>query len=622
MSNNKFIIILILTAATCRLLAQSGIKELTEADDLFAKEAYSSAVPRYLDLLKNDSLNILLNYKIGVCYLNSRSQKLKAIEYLVKGGGTGSPAMTHKFLGDAYQIANKYELALKCYEKFKKLYVKSQPKDQSIIEEVNWKIDMCKIGKALQAIDTGKVILNPENIHYSSSFSRDQSTMTYTFQRADVKNKTSEDSRYFEEIHIPKTGAARFNNIIDTATNINEATVASSVDGQIVLTYRNDKGQANLYITRLIGNQWTPPEKINKSINLTGWEPNEFISADGHTLYFASDRPGGFGKNDIYVCKKLSTGEWGKASNLGPAINTPYDDEAPFIYSNGRTLFFSSNKHKQSCCFDVFTSTLSNEGTWTEPIKVGYPIKTNADSPLYAATTAAATKAALYEGKDLYRATFIDQNKTPFTILKGKVIDASGKLSRSVKITVTDNETGEISGVYTAHYKTGDYVIILPPGRNNNITYESNNCLFQSENIDMIKKNTDYEIYKAIQISPLTTGSKIVLNNIFFDFDRSSLRPVSNVELKNLFDLLSKESDIVIELSYMINLKENNKYNEKLSLQRAQEVANYLTGKGIHKERVLVKEFKYIKPKGKPEKKYTTEESLSDRLELKIIDIK
>lgn len=590
--------------------SQTESKELEEVNDLFSNERFSAALPYYLHFLKNEPYSSDLNYKAGICYLNSRSQKTKSIEYLEKSVGGASPVIANKFLGDAYHLANKYDLAVASYENFKKVILTEKPEDTTIIEEVNWKIEMCRFGKKLHELDTLQGNLNSsryrdknsiKNVNfnyfdYTSAFSMDQTTMTFTFQKSDrIKGILTEDGKYFDDVYIQLKGDTDTVHAVipvDTATNRNEATLATSFDGQIVLSYRYENGDGNLYITRLFGNQWTKPKKFSKPINTKGWEENEFISSDGSRLFFTSSRDGGFGGKDIYMCKKLPDGEWGKALNLGSVINTPKDEEAPIVYSDGRTLFFSSNKYKQPCCYDIFSSVLSNDGIWSEPVKSGYPLKTAAEEILYSAvenknvSDSLSLKYAI--GKpDAYVATFTDQKKILFTVLNGRVMDIQGK-TPGVKITITDNETGEVLNVYNSSYKTGEYLFPLPPERNNNITYESDGYLFQSENIEIDNKAGYYEIHRVILLSPVVAGSKVKLNNIFFNPENATLRSVSNVELNRLFLFLFTNPDLSVELSCYSDDMENYKYNAKLAHDRAQAVVDFLLGKGIDKDRMVV----------------------------------
>ncbi len=628
-------IVFVFSVSTIRLWGQADMKKNAEADNLFSNNSFGAALPIYLDSLTYYPSDADLNYKAGICYLNSRSQKAKAAGYLTKAVGTTLPAVTIKYQGDAYFLDNKFDLAITSYEKFKKIFLANKPKylvapkDTSLLEEINWKIEMCRIGKRLKELDTSRNDQPSRYMEYVSTLSADQSIMTLTFQKpGGIKNKLSAGEKYFEDLYIPVNADFDLTKrVVDTTTTINEATVATSLDGQIVLIYRDEKGDGNLYVSRLSENKWTSPEKLSSPVNLKGWEFNEYISADGYSLYFTSSRAGGFGGKDIYTCTKLPNGEWGKATNMGPIINTSFDEEAPFIYSDKHTLFFSSNKNKQSCCFDVFSSTLGTDGTWSEPKKVGYPAKTKMDDILYATTTTyqeyspAAIRAGVYNKKDLYFATFTDQKKFPFSVLKGKVIDIDGKVPKNVKITVTDNETGEVSGIYSSHYKTGDYILPLPPGRNNNIIYEADGYLFHSENIDLNKKDNYYETHKVDLMSPLGPDSKIILSNVFFDIDRASILPASMVELNKIFLLLSRYTDMSVQLSYLIDTKENKSFFAVLARKRAQSVVDYLINKGISKDRVTEKDSgKQKEVKNKYDKKNTEEDKISgERLELKIL---
>ena len=222
--------------------------------------------------------------------------------------------------------------------------------------------------------------------------------------------------------------------------------------------------------------------------------------------------------------------------------------------------------------------------------------------------------------------TFLAGKQAPLTLLKGLVKDASGGVPNDVVITVTDNETGDVVGVYKPNSKTGQYLFILTPGKNYNISYEADGFLFYSENREIAKKTNYYEIYKAIQLPPITVGSKIVLNNIFFDFDKATLRQTSNVELKNIIRFLNKYPKIVVEISGYTDSKGTPEYNLKLSDERASAVVNYLINKGIAKDRMIAKGYGESSPAALNEHTDGSDSpngrQLNRRVELKIIEIK
>ena len=162
-------------------------------------------------------------------------------------------------------------------------------------------------------------------------------------------------------------------------------------------------------------------------------------------------------------------------------------------------------------------------------------------------------------------------------------------MPKIIEITVTDNETGELVGVYHSNSKTGEYLFILPSGKNYNITHESEGYLFQSVNMDVSQNKKYYFSENTIQLEPIAVGSKVVLNNIFFDFDKATLRNISNVELRKLFKLLTKNPGMVVEISGHTDSKGSEEYNVKLSEERAQSVVNYLIEKGINKNQMVAK---------------------------------
>jgi outer membrane protein OmpA-like peptidoglycan-associated protein len=201
-----------------------------------------------------------------------------------------------------------------------------------------------------------------------------------------------------------------------------------------------------------------------------------------------------------------------------------------------------------------------------------------------------------YGEKDIYVASFIEFKEKPLAIVKGTVKDAYGNVPKDVVIVVSDNETGEVVGTYIPNSKTGNYLFILPPGANYNISYEAEGYLFKSENIDIPEDANYFQINKAIELEPIQIGSKIVLNNIFFDFDKATLRDISKTELEKLTKLMEINSKICVEISGHTDAKGNEDYNLKLSQDRAQAVVNYLINRGIDKKRMIAKGYGKSKP--------------------------
>jgi outer membrane protein OmpA-like peptidoglycan-associated protein len=620
----------------------------------YSKGGYATAIPPLLNLYQGDTLNMSLAFKLGVCYLSSKRHRKEAIVYFNKAitavtkdykedsyTEKHAPLIAYKFLGDAYHLNYQFDKAIDTYQKYIAVMAEKGSTDKTLLEEAKRKIEMCKTGKLLVA-NPVKVKIEPlgSNVNsiyadYSPVLSADQSTLFFTSRRVgSTGGLKDEEGNFMEDIYMStktKTGWSKAEGIGSPInTDGNEATVGISPDGQTILIYKDDNGDGNIYSTSLDGDVWTKPVKLNENINSKYWEPSAFISADGNTLYFTSDRPGGYGGRDLYTSKQVG-GDWGKAVNMGPAINTPYDEDAPFIHPDGRTLYFSSNGHNTMGGFDIFMSLLSDDGAWSEPINIGYPINTP-DDDIYYVVSPDGLKAYFSSfredgvgEKDLYSAKFLDKKEIPLTLMDGFVYDESGKVAQDVVITVTDNVNEEVVGVYHTNSKTGKFLFILVPGKNYNITYQAKDHLFYSENMEIPKKSNYYEIHKAVSLDAIVVGSKIVLNNIFFDFDKATLRALSNVELKNLVMLMKSNPNMKVEISGYTDSKGSIEYNQTLSDARAQAVVGRLVENGISADRMKAKGYGKAAPAAANKNSNGTDNpegrQLNRRVELKITQI-
>jgi outer membrane protein OmpA-like peptidoglycan-associated protein/tetratricopeptide (TPR) repeat protein len=635
-----------------------------EADGYFPKEktinsaqlleTSKKALPLYLQLLKLDPKNYNVNYRVGRCYLNSRTETTKAIPYLeqavmstsnaYKQGADerNAPLVAYVFLGDAYHLNYQFDKAIAAYEKFKTL-AKDNKKYASTLKEVNRKIEMNTTAKKLVASpvnfevkNLGKSV-NSAYADYSPVLSADESILIFTSRKPGGQGGViDEEGNYYEDIYLSTKTDTSWADAKNIGPPINngghDASIGMSADGQQILIYKDDSGDGNIYSTSLNGDAWSVPEKLNSNINSIYWEPSGFLAADGNTLYFISNRPGGFGGRDIYKSKKMVNGEWDKAVNLGNTVNTPYDEDAPFIHPDGVTMFFSSNGHKTMGGFDVFSSTLVNDSVWSEPVNVGYPINTPNDDVFYIVSPdkkrayfSSFRKEGLGE-KDIYLITFKEPAECPsLSMFKGVVLDSYGSPAKNVQIVVSDNTTGKVIGTFHTNATTGKYLFILPPGKNYNISYEAEGYLFYSENRDVIRDTKYCEITKEINLPALTIGSKVVLNNIFFDFDKATLRRASDVELEKVVRFLNDHPTISVEISGFTDSKGNDDYNLKLSQARAQAVVKYLTDKGISAGRMVAKGYGESFPSAPNENKDGSDNpesrQLNRRVELKITGV-
>jgi len=450
---------------------------------------------------------------------------------------------------------------------------------------------------------------------------------------SDKKDPT--DNQYYEDIYMTTNQSGTWSAPVNMGKPVNsdmhDATVGLSPDGQKLFIYKGDNG-GDIFQCDLDGDKWSKPDRLNKNINTIYHESSASFSYDLKTIYFVSDRPGGYGGSDIYMSKLDAKGRWGEAVNLGPTINTPYDEEGVFMMPDGKTMYFSSRGHKTMGDYDIFKTTFEN-GRWSEPENIGYPINTPEQDVFF--TISGSGKHGYYASaiaggcgdRDIYVITFLGVEKpltnnnednllanktepisetvieptvliksTNLTILKGVVMDEKTKDPIKAEIVLTDNVKNEVLATFESNSKTGKYLVSLPSGKNYGIAVKAENYLFHSENFDIPAVTGYQEVNKDILLKRFEVGTKIVLNNIFFDYGKSTLRPESYAELGILLKLMNDIPTLKIEISGHTDNKGAADFNQKLSESRAKSVVDYLISKGIDATRMTFKGYGFTQP--------------------------
>lgn len=382
--------------------------------------------------------------------------------------------------------------------------------------------------------------------------------------------------------------------------------IAISNDGQRLLKYQDDGfGFGDIFESVLVGKEWSEPVSLGDVINSEHHESSASIAPDGRTIYFVSDRPGGIGGRDIWVSTKDDEGNWSTAENLGNRVNSNKDEESVFIHPDGKTLYFSSNGHRGKGGYDVFKTELRN-GKWSKAKNLGLPINTKGDDMFFVLT--ADGKTGYYSSdrtggsKNICEIRFIslidEQSGPKLTVFKGKVMDAETKAPLGSIIEVVDNEKNEIIGTFSSNSESGKYLISLPSGKNYGINFSAEGYLFSSHTFDLTNDSlSDYkEVTKDIYLYKLKVGSKVVLKNVFFDYDKSTLRNESIAELTRLVQILDANPTLKIEIGGHTDSRGAADYNLRLSKDRAQSVVNYLIDQGVSKNRLTYKGYGKTEP--------------------------
>ena len=412
-------------------------------------------------------------------------------------------------------------------------------------------------------------------------------------------------------------------------SNDNEGALNISQDGQWLIftgcNFQNGFGSCDLYISYLTTDGWSAPENLGPNFNSEFWESAPSLSPDKRDLYFTSNRPGGFGGNDIYVCHRMENGRWSPPQNLGPNINTAGDESFPFIHADNSSLYFTSNELPGYGGTDLFVVRKTATGEFGIPENLGYPINTieNEGSLVVAAdgkTAYYASDRADSRGLlDLYSFELREDLRPAKTIwVKGKVYDKkTGKgLPSSVELGDLKNKR-IISKLQTD--ETGNYLTTLPVGNDYAFNVNRKGYLFFSENFMLSSPSADtvYEI--DIPLQPIEVNASIILKNIFFDVNQYELKPASQIELDDVVKLLKENPQVSIQINGYTDNVGKPADNLLLSENRAKSVVNYLKAKGIDPKRLSFKGYGETQPVSPN----TTESgrALNRRTELKVLKI-
>ena len=471
-----------------------------DAESWILFEAYQDALPLYQVLLRNYPNNSNFKYRIGQCYINIPGEKTKAVSYLEdaikninpkykegKFNETGAPYDALYYLANAYRITNQIDKAIRTYELFRK-NLNPEVYDTTI---VNLQIQSCRNAKELmrmplfiKQINLGNII-NSANNDFNPVISDKEDLLVFSRSQA-----------FYDAIMF----STKVNGVWTEPRNMNEMLkvdrdlfpTSISKDGKDLYLYSSADYDGIIYTTRFDNGTWSPLVKLNDNINTKYWESHATISHDNKKLYFTSNRKGTYGGLDIYVSNRDSTGDWGPATNLGPVINTPYNEESPFLSEDDKTLFFSSRGHFNMGGYDIFYSTLLDNGEWSVPLNVGYPLNSADDDVFFKPLNQG------YEGyiakelpggfgkQDIYRIEIFSNDHPRKFFVRGmvKIADLINNMSDSVKVSAMNIKNPNQTIIIYSNPTTGEYEFQLPQG-DYQITYEGDGGEKVVKNIDL-----------------------------------------------------------------------------------------------------------------------------------------
>jgi outer membrane protein OmpA-like peptidoglycan-associated protein/tetratricopeptide (TPR) repeat protein len=630
----KLILICLCISAIHSGHSQNVKAYIEDGDRYLTKKNYQDAIQAFQKALDINPDDALVNFKLGSAYLYSDTKSKAA--YFIDKAYRLNPYIDNKMdynLGIALQNTNNFKQAIKHFEAFRK-------NNKQLAGLATIRIKQCILADSLLQYELNVEVenlgapINTANGEYAPLIYPDGNTLLFTSNREVNRNGTHKEHIYAS---VKNNGTwEEPQKLANINTVQNDAAASLSADGKTMYIY-SEIFAGDIFESKFDGHSWSKPTQLNKNINTKEYqETSACVSPDGKRLYFASNKPGGYGGLDIYMSTLEPNGEWGKAFNAGGMINTRGDDDSPFIHPDGVTLYFSSNGHPVIGNNDIFVSEFKNR-KWTKPVNLGYPINSWEYDGFF--SMSADKKTAYYAtvkeggmgGIDIYKAKFLepkyksqikkaapladkpkneDFKKNDFidpsikklkedkvvTILHGKVIDESDAHSLSASVSLIDNDSHKLLSKISSDPNSGEFELVIPHGGNYAVITERNGYLFNSLNFNLPKFNEYQEIDTHIIMTSLQTGGKSILKNIFFDNGKSDIKPQSTSELDKIIDLLNSSPTLRVQINGHTDNQGAAATNKALSLKRATTVVNYLIGKGVPASRVSAKGYGSERP--------------------------
>ena len=537
---NRFLLFIVCIGVSIASLNAAPPKRLVfaakflEANQMMEERLWIQSINAWIDLLVDNPNNANINYKIGDCYLQTANSKLEALQYLEAACDKRfsksydpydpvekrAPVQALYYLGRAQALNLKIDDAIATFQKLQK----QLGKKHLMYVDATRELEMCQEAKTQMAnpknykITNVGPIINTASNEYSPVLSLDESQLFFTSPRVRPDSSNSKiidfmTMQYKDDIYATfknEEGVWMEPELLNLNTDAHDAAISVSPDGQTLFIYRDNFGDGQLLESTLIGETWSEPVLLGSDINTTAWETHATVSADGSTLLFVSDRTGGVGNRDIYRCVKLPNGEWSRALNIGTQVNTNFDEDAPFLTADGKTLYFASRGHNTMGGFDIFYSKLGQDGEWGAPVTLGYPINTVDDDVFFVPMADgrrayySSSKDGGYGLKDIYLVDMPDiTEETQLAVLKGYVITPEGEeLPDDLRILVKNDKNAEVSE-YRPRKRDGGYLAVLNPCTSYHIEYFKGKEKIKEDDINVPCETSFQEIEREVFLVPV-----------------------------------------------------------------------------------------------------------------------
>ncbi len=581
----------------------NAIKYYARAGESLDSRQYSEALNLLKEAIEADPNFVEAHAQLGDLYRlqqqygQARSEYVKVTE--LKPDFSRSIYLK---LGEIEISSGQYTSAKQHLEKYityPNITAKDNYYARKLLADCDFSLNALQHPVAFKPVNLGAEI-NTANDEYLPVATADEGTLIFTRKinnNEDFYKSLKQNSRW--------STASNLSRVINTP-DYNEGAQSISQDGKYLFFTGCNRpdglGRCDIYVSKRSGEDWSKPFNLTSPINSPGWESQPSISADGRTLYFVSNRKGGYGGYDIW--KSTVTGRgWSEPENLGPNINTALDEQSPFIHPDDSTFYFCSNGWPGLGGKDLFVSRLGKDGKWQKPENLGYPINSGGDENGLTLTANgnyaffASNALGGYGGYDIY--TFelpAALRPRSVTYVKGTVTDAQTQRPIEAIVEIIDLGTNQPVFKDLSSASQGDFLATLTSGKNYALNISKSGYLFYSDNFSLKGHDATKSYNVSVNMNPIEIGGKVILKNIFFDTNSFALKEESKTELKLIADFLAMNPQVRIEISGHTDNVGTDVSNQKLSENRAKSVYEYLNVHGVNAAKLVYKGYGKAQP--------------------------
>lgn len=635
-------------------MAQSDSKYVKQADDVYDFGAKEDAQQLYMLALEENPNNIKANFMSGVIYIET-IHKPRGLKYFLKAfeiDAKYNPSLINQdykqsllyYIGSSYHYSHDFENAINYYKRYKgnldlDFTTKRLSKEVYDVEntDIERRLFECMNGKDFIANPVDVKIenlgdqINTPYGDYTPVVSADEKVLVFTSRRpGGTSDDVHTDNKYYEDVYISHKQGDNWGQAENIGTVINtetfDATSSLSSDGKILYIYNDEKG-GTLYSSTFeeeSNGEWGTLKIIPQLKSKSSHETHVTTTADGKKMIFTSDRDGGLGDLDMWMAEQDDNGKWLEPVNLGETLNTPYEERGPFILADGSAMYFSSQGHKGMGGHDIFrTDWDEDKKEWSEPENIGYPINT-ADDDVYISYTG--------DGRRGYYASIKDEglgDKDIYVLYlpEPEIIDTVEKIDTPVVVAkkapslkpvtlrgiITDASTGEpISAELEIRNSSDNSVVtVINTGNDGTYRYTFSNSKELEYQLNAQKPGYIYsnatavipamdtiaqEVERNLALQKAVVGKKVIIRNIYYHFDKYSLKSESYAELDKIEKLLNENPNMKLEISGHTDKIGSLAYNVVLGKRRAKAVVKFLVNKGISSDRLISKGYGETKP--------------------------